>query len=221
MFELHILDSLTNNPQVNSIDNEVYEINNKISHLRTLTRQNDDAENSYKQEVESAVKYYSESSTHLQTLSIIPDNQSQYAVYLQEFNQYLYHMSQNIQQKRFEIHASMQNVISLLSEVQNVVINNRLGKWKRDQALAGNGAQFILSTLDEIQTWFRNLDELLTMARTFVNRMRVSSLPFDQLNLYREFNELYQDISKLFEDLVRSSFIVEKQPMQVMKVEKG
>ncbi|XP_055323870.1 signal transducer and activator of transcription 5B-like isoform X1 [Sitodiplosis mosellana] len=219
MYEQHILDSCANNPQLNYVDNEVLEINDKIKNLRTLIMHNNEAGNRYKHELEQCMLRYSESTKRIQEMSNMPktqDNEDRCAAFMEECKRQVCLMSDNINQRRIEIYSSIRTVIDLLDEVQKIVIHKRLGKWQRDQALAGNGAPLPLNALDEIQIWFEDLAELIWNTRTLIDTMRKSHMPLSQAN-FDGFEVAYREITNLLQNLIVSGFIVEKQPPQVMK----
>lgn len=220
MYEQHMLDSCTNNSQMNYVDNEVIEINDKIKQLRTLVMHNNDSGNRYKHEMEQCMLRYSESTKRIQEISNMPknpDNEERCVQFMEECKRQVCHMSDNINQRRLDIYNSVRAVIDLLDEVQKIVIHKRLGKWQRDQALAGNGAPLPLSALDEIQIWFEDLAELIWNTRTLIDTMRKSNLPLSSTNFSDGFEVAYRDITNLLQNLIVSGFIVEKQPPQVMK----
>lgn len=220
LYEQHILDSCTNNPQVNFVDNEVIEINDKIKHIRTLIMHNNDSGNRYKHELEQCMLRYSESTKRMAEMNAMPktaENEERCAVYVEEYKRQVCNMSENINQRRIEIYSAIRTVIDSLDEVQKIVIHKRLGKWQRDQALAGNGAPSPTNALDEIQIWFEELAELIWNTRTLIDTMRKCQIPLNQGNFSDGFEIAYREITSLLQNLIVSGFIVEKQPPQVMK----
>lgn len=220
MYEQHILDSCANNPQMSYVDNEVIEITEKIKHLRSLILQNNDIGTRYKHEMEQCMLRYSESTKRIQEMSNMPktpENEERCAVFMEECKRQVCVMSESINQRRLEIFSAIRNAIDLLDEVQKIVIHKRLGKWQRDQALAGNGAPLPLNALDEIQSWFEDLAELIWNTRTLIDTMRKSHMPLSQTNFNECYEVAYREITNLLQNLIVSGFIVEKQPPQVMK----
>lgn len=220
MYEQHMLDSCTNNSQMNYVDTEVIEINEKIKQLRTLVMHNNDSGNRYKHEMEQCMLRYSESTKRIQEMSNMPkspENEERCVAFMEECKRQVCVMSDNINQRRLEIFNSVRAVIDLLDEVQKIVIHKRLGKWQRDQALAGNGAPLPLPALDDIQIWFEDLAELIWNTRTLIDTMRKSNMPLSSTNFSDGFEVAYRDITNLLQNLIVSGFIVEKQPPQVMK----
>nr|XP_013119389.1 unnamed protein product [Stomoxys calcitrans] len=94
--------------------------------------------------------------------------------------------------------------------IQETVINE-LKNWQRNQALAGNGAPF-RDNLDDIQRCIVLLLELVGKILENVNAMQ--RIPLEHND---ECGELIVHVRQAQQVLVLSSFIVEKQPPQVMK----
>ncbi|KAM9321186.1 signal transducer and activator of transcription 6 [Gastrophryne carolinensis] len=99
--------------------------------------------------------------------------------------------------------------LKLLKSVQDQVLKI-ISVWKRRQQLAGNGALFdenLLPLQDRLETIFDIYEELIRMIKEFGTGQRV--LP----------QEFLDHISAGFATLIRSSFLVDKQPPQVLKTQ--
>uniref|UniRef100_A0A1A9W1Q5 Signal transducer and activator of transcription n=1 Tax=Glossina brevipalpis TaxID=37001 RepID=A0A1A9W1Q5_9MUSC len=94
--------------------------------------------------------------------------------------------------------------------MQKSVINE-LRSWQRNQALAGNGATF-RDNLDDIQRCIELLIEMIGKILDIVNTFQTKTL--DTSN---DLSELIAHVRNAQQLLILSSFIVEKQPPQVMK----
>lgn len=221
LYEQHILDSCANNPQMNYADNEAFEINEKIKNLRTVIVHNNDLGNRYKHELENVMLRNNEATKRLQEVNSMaksPEDEERYAAFVENYKQRMCERSEIINSMRIEIFNAIRGAIDLLDEVQKVVIHKRLGKWQRDQALAGNGAPLPLNALDEIQVWFETLAELIWNTRTLIDTMRNKPhMAQNQANFTDGFEVAYREITNLLQNLIVSGFIVEKQPPQVMK----
>lgn len=89
--------------------------------------------------------------------------------------------------------------------------------WKREQQLAGNGMVFNNNNLETIQEWCEHLAELIWLNRQQIKEVELlrQRLPLDQSA--EPLTQLLADITQLLSSLVTSTFIIEKQPPQVMK----
>ncbi|XP_030371361.1 signal transducer and transcription activator isoform X2 [Scaptodrosophila lebanonensis] len=112
------------------------------------------------------------------------------------------------------------NIVALLRRsfmcyefLQDLVITE-LKNWRRQQALAGNGAPFNETTLDEIQRCFEQLEVFVTQLLSAVKEtIAVRLMNAEDIEL----TQLLEQIQCAQKNLVCSAFIVDKQPPQVMK----
>ncbi|XP_037912152.1 signal transducer and transcription activator isoform X3 [Hermetia illucens] len=100
-------------------------------------------------------------------------------------------------------------------ETVQVAVINELKNWQRSQALGGNGQPY-KDNLDEIQDWIEGLLEIITAARGVITKMLSYWEQYigDSKTILEGF---VRQVMHLQESLIISSFIVEKQPPQVMK----
>ena len=104
-----------------------------------------------------------------------------------------------------------------VKEVQAEVLDNELIAWKREQQLAGNGLQMTLS-LETIQEWCESLATIIWSTRQHVKELErlKTNLP-DNATTPITTQQLTAEITDLLSNLVTGTFIIEKQPPQVMK----
>lgn len=131
-------------------------------------------------------------------------------------------LSQNAQQllkMRLQLADKHHKTCQRLSELQAHFLDEQLITWKRQQQLAGNGAPFDAS-LDTLQQWCESLAELIWQNRQQIKKVELlrAQLPInippgqqDRLPV------LNSSITGLLSSLVTSTFIIEKQPPQVLK----
>ncbi|XP_034659878.1 signal transducer and transcription activator isoform X3 [Drosophila subobscura] len=96
--------------------------------------------------------------------------------------------------------------------LQELIISE-LNNWRRQQALAGNGAPFNESTLDQIQRCFELLESFIGHLLAAVKE----TLRVHIVNDEPELNNLLERVRSAQKNLVCAAFIVDKQPPQVMK----
>ncbi|KAJ8920971.1 hypothetical protein NQ315_015765 [Exocentrus adspersus] len=123
-----------------------------------------------------------------------------------------------LMQSRLAVAEKMKETFQLVSQLQTHVLDEELIRWKREQQLAGNGANFN-SNLDTIQEWCESLAELIWLNRQQlkeVERLKVK-LALDPPGVTDILPQLLAEITQLLSTLVTSTFIIEKQPPQVMK----
>ena len=121
---------------------------------------------------------------------------------------------------RMEFIDKMKDTINRLNLLQSKVLDEELISWKRDQQLAGNGATFS-SNLDIIQNWCESLADIIWHTRQHIKEAEILKNKFSyepQAMIMPDiFPSLNTQITQLLSSLVTSTFIIEKQPPQVMK----
>lgn len=111
---------------------------------------------------------------------------------------------------RSNILVDLNRIIGTYTTIQGSVISE-LKNWQRNQALAGNGAPF-RDNLDEIQRCIELLIEMVGKITDNINMMNMIRLDNND-----DISEMISRVRQAQQLLVLSSFIVEKQPPQVMK----
>ncbi|TMW52250.1 hypothetical protein DOY81_002653 [Sarcophaga bullata] len=111
---------------------------------------------------------------------------------------------------RSTILQDLNSIITRYNNIQEAVIQE-LKNWQRNQALAGNGAPF-RDNLDEIQ---QCIELLVKMVDTILDNANMMNMI--RLDNNDDISEMINRIRSAKQLLVLSSFIVEKQPPQVMK----
>lgn len=121
---------------------------------------------------------------------------------------------------RLSLVDKFKEVIQVTENVQSKVIDKYLNQWRMSQGLAGNGAPpSSANNLDIIQGWCEHLADILWNTREqikMVSKYR-KQLNVDEQNLPDFLPELFVKVTNLLEHLITRSFIIEKQPPQVMK----
>ncbi|XP_074652131.1 signal transducer and activator of transcription 5B-like [Tubulanus polymorphus] len=128
-------------------------------------------------------------------------------------------MAQEILQARLNLAEKHNTTLQALSQVQHKVLEEELISWKRRQQLAGNGAEFD-NNLDSLQQWCETLAELIWKNRQQILNVAMlnTQLPMHMPTGRRDLMPYLQTtITGLLSTLVTSTFIIEKQPPQVLK----
>ncbi|XP_014280381.1 signal transducer and activator of transcription 5B isoform X2 [Halyomorpha halys] len=123
-----------------------------------------------------------------------------------------------LMQNRINLSEKLKQTLSLITIVQSRILDEELIKWKREQQLAGNGAKFN-NNLDTIQDWCENLAEINWLNRHQIKEAErlKAKLPLDNQGVQDILPQLNAQITQLLSSLVTSTFVIEKQPPQVMK----
>nr|WRY74160.1 signal transducer and activator of transcription 1 [Athetis dissimilis] len=141
-------------------------------------------------------------------------------VQIEETERKLNALVAQISQSQLELVDHMKENIANLRQLQSQVLDEELIKWKREQQLSGNGVP-MQSNLNTIQEWCELLADLIWLTRQQVNNVsRINTKTIVELR-QPHLAELLDDMSKqvtgLLSTLVTSTFVIEKQPPQVMK----
>jgi len=132
-------------------------------------------------------------------------------------------MQAGIEQKYSKLSSMRKNLGSAfcssfheVKAVQTQVLDKELINWKREQQLAGNGLNMTLS-LESLQEWCEGLANIIWTLRQQIKQMEMlnSQIPDPQDD--NRLPELLSGITDLLSNLVTGTFIIEKQPPQVMK----
>ncbi|KAJ0169474.1 hypothetical protein K1T71_000778 [Dendrolimus kikuchii] len=125
-----------------------------------------------------------------------------------------------ISRSQMELVDHIKENITNLQQLQSQVLDDELIKWKREQQLSGNGFP-MQSNLNTIQEWCELLADLIWTTRQQVNNVtRINSKTIVELrqpHLGEMLDEMSKKVTGLLSTLVTSTFVIEKQPPQVMK----
>ncbi|TUD02851.1 Signal transducer and activator of transcription 5B [Bagarius yarrelli] len=112
-----------------------------------------------------------------------------------------------------------QRTLALLRKQQTVIVDDELIQWKRRQQLSGNGGPSE-GSLDVLQSWCEKLADVVWQNRQQLRRVdhltQQLPIPGPTEELLKELNTTITDIISA---LVTSTFIIEKQPPQVLKTQ--
>nr|XP_055031343.1 signal transducer and activator of transcription 5B [Misgurnus anguillicaudatus] len=124
-----------------------------------------------------------------------------------------------LQKYRQELAEKHQKTLTLLRKQQALIVDDELIQWKRRQQLAGNGGP-AEGGLDILQTWCEKLADMIWQNRQQIRRVEHLTqqlpIPGPTEELLAELNATVTDIISA---LVTSTFIIEKQPPQVLKTQ--
>ncbi|XP_021358172.1 signal transducer and activator of transcription 5A-like isoform X4 [Mizuhopecten yessoensis] len=138
----------------------------------------------------------------------------------QDINHTIKDMASQLVQIRLDFTENFQKTHSELEVLQQLVDQEVLS-WNRQQRLAGNGAEFDTRALATIQNWFEGLADLTWKNRNQVSQMESfgQDFPIDVPQGIQDIvSRLRGSVNNILTGLVRSAFIVECQPPQILKV---
>lgn len=122
-------------------------------------------------------------------------------------------------QRRLALVEKLQETLERLTALQQRVLDRELISWKRDQQMAGNGRPFDECRLNTIQEWCEQLAEIIWQNRHQIKECErhCTKLPLPAPGGVDMLPSLNQHITRLLSSLVTSTFIIEKEPTQVLK----
>ncbi|XP_076677869.1 signal transducer and transcription activator Stat92E isoform X2 [Andrena cerasifolii] len=213
--------------KVGLISDAVAEIAQHVESLRRRTQETGEDLRKMEQEQEAfAISYHecTKLNAHLQHLATQPQNQQNLDLekkirrQTEQQEQLLNHKVAGLMQLRLTLADKLKDTITRLNSLQSRVLDDELIRWKRDQQLAGNGTPFN-SNLDTIQEWCESLAELIWLNRQQIKEAERLKQKFalEPPGMQDILPTLNSQITQLLSSLVTSTFIIEKQPPQVMK----
>ncbi|XP_066996363.1 signal transducer and activator of transcription 5B isoform X2 [Anabrus simplex] len=203
------------------------EIAQQLDYLRRRTQETGEDLRKMEQEQEAFALQYHECTklnAHLQHLQTQPKNQQNVELenklrrQKEMLEQMLNQKVASLMQLRLTLADKLKDTISHLNTLQSRVLDDELIRWKREQQLQGNGAQFN-NNLDNIQEWCESLAEIIWSNRQQIKETERLKLKFnlDPQGVVDILPNLNNQITQLLSSMVTSTFIIEKQPPQVMK----
>jgi len=137
---------------------------------------------------------------------------------LEQIDSTLRSESENVMKDRVMLVDRCRESLNRLSALQNRVLDTELELWRRGQQLNGNGVAYNGITLDEIQEWCEGLAECIWQSREHIRRLQIMCQNYtSQLYVTDNLFGLMDLTTTLLHRLVKSTFVIEKQPPQVMK----
>jgi len=132
-------------------------------------------------------------------------------------------IQQQFQQLNVHQTAVLSNMIQLFEQVKQLqtrVLDLELIGWKHRQKSAGNGYKMPENKLDRLQVWCSGLAEIIWQMRQQVNTLKSLNSRFSDGNSQQQAQQIEMflgNITELLSNLVTGTFVIEKQPPQVMK----
>lgn len=125
---------------------------------------------------------------------------------------------QTVTHERSTWYQEADRILQCVVTEQTIVVDH-LNAWKRGQQLSGNGGMFKPDQIDQIQPWFEYLAQILWHVKLTIDyfisdvaRMLTKETAYQDL-----VPSLLSTTQGLLYQLIRHSFVIEKQPPQVMK----
>ncbi|XP_018414337.1 PREDICTED: signal transducer and activator of transcription 5B [Nanorana parkeri] len=212
---------------VDTMPQKHLQINQTFEELRLITQDTENGLKKLQQTQEYFIIQYQESlriqAQFAQLPQLTPQERMPREATLQQrqasLENWLQREAQTLQQYRLDLSEKHQKTLQLLRKQQTIILDDELIQWKRRQQLAGNGGP-PEGSLDLLQTWCEKLAEIIWQNRQQIRRAehlcQQLPIPGPVEELLAELNATITDIISA---LVTSTFIIEKQPPQVLKTQ--
>ncbi|KAF4084574.1 hypothetical protein AMELA_G00107810 [Ameiurus melas] len=203
------------------------QINQMFEELRAMTQETENDLRKLQHSQEYFIIQYQESlriQAQLSSLaSLAPAERVQRETSLQSrkatLEAWITREANTLQKHRQDLAEKQQRTMALLRKQQTVIVDDELIQWKRRQQLAGNGGP-PEGSLDILQSWCEKLADMVWQNRQQLRRVdhltQQLPIPGPTEELLKELNATITDIISA---LVTSTFIIEKQPPQVLKTQ--
>uniref|UniRef100_A0A8C7WQD5 Signal transducer and activator of transcription n=1 Tax=Oryzias sinensis TaxID=183150 RepID=A0A8C7WQD5_9TELE len=220
--------NVANQGTEHSVMSQKYQqINQAFEELRLLTQDTENDLRKLQHNQEYFIIQYQESlriQAQLSSLAALPpaDRQLREPTLLSKratVEAWLTREANTLQKYRLDLAEKHQKTLQLLRKQQTIILDDELIQWKRRQQLAGNGGP-PEGGLDILQSWCEKLAETIWQNRQQIRRAEHlrQQLPIPG-PIEELLNELNSTITDIISALVTSTFIIEKQPPQVLKTQ--
>lgn len=211
------------------------EINRELDALQVQTTKGTELHRQLETEQEQlSIKYheYQKVCSHLENAQRQASAYDQNAAFiLNKLNQQKTALEQNLNQRIMCLREKQNNIVEKLrenvkhnEEMLKRLLDKELISWQRNQQYAGNGRECEVAHLDTLQNWMERLSACiwhsLTQSKEAIRLIKQYCTSTEAV----ESNSNLNSLQSLFETIVNQlriitirSFIIEKQPPQVMK----
>ncbi|XP_065217021.1 signal transducer and activator of transcription 5B-like [Planococcus citri] len=149
-------------------------------------------------------------------------NNSQQAQQRSDQDQQFFYKSEELKQYLGFIMENLEGAHLYVSKLIHELYNTELGNWKRNQQAHGNGYNLDCRCLDLIQSWCKDLVEILSENKKQFKEMKLVA---DTIARYIGAIEVVNNViieldgqfTKLTHSLMKNTFVLELQPPQVLK----
>ncbi|XP_052865654.1 signal transducer and transcription activator-like [Anopheles cruzii] len=203
-------------------DSEVNEVFTTLQQLQIMVRSNENDNRNLTKEYEHLLLEVHELQKNRAQIDAV-ENPEMRAHRHSQITQHQKMVSDRLQLcsgRRIALVENFRKTILITNEMLNKVLNKYLAQWKINQGFAGNGASTIsANNLDTIQAWCESLADIIwnTQGQIRLAIKNKSKLHVEQEDVPDVLSQEIEDATSLLKTLVTSTFIIEKQPPQVMK----
>ncbi|KAB7505902.1 Signal transducer and activator of transcription 5B [Armadillidium nasatum] len=211
--------------QSNMVIDPSAEIVQQLEVLKARTRETADDLRQLASDQESfALQYhnctsYDASFASAKNHNVAPEVLRELQMKKQESEMLLNQRASGLINSRMNLQEKHKVTIDRLAAIQQRILDEELINWKKEQRMAGNGRLMCAGKLDQIQAWCDSLAEIIWLNRHQIKECErhLSQMPLKTGGYINLLPTLNEHITRLLSSLVTSTFIIEKEPPQVMK----
>lgn len=205
-------------------DGEISEIIQNIQNLHILVRSNESENRNLHKEYENfclQLHEFSKNTAQLESMEVTTvEMRERKEQILRGQQEQVDRAINELTGKRLNLVDNFREVIRRTQQVQSIVLGKYVTQWKVNQGYAGNGAPLLnTNNLDVIQGWCESLADIIWNTREQIRLVTKykKQVNADEQNLPDYLPALHTEITNLLMNLITSTFVIEKQPPQVMK----
>ena len=201
--------------------NEDMQLMNAIRELESMVKANEESNKILKLDYEAfALMYheYTKNNAEFEIASSKTLAMEDKKIHIENQKTQIQLFFNQIAAKRLNLVDQFKRVVSTTERILCKIVNINLVQWKKMQGLAGNGTPFV-NNLDRIQQYFECLADIIWNTKEQIRLAQKAKqiINLEEPNLTDYLPQLFSEITSLLTTLVTSSFVIEKQPPQVMK----
>uniref|UniRef100_A0A8C4Q9M0 Signal transducer and activator of transcription n=1 Tax=Eptatretus burgeri TaxID=7764 RepID=A0A8C4Q9M0_EPTBU len=211
--EQKILKNSGNGEQMYGMQQQQPEVPSKVKHIDLSIEQMRKRMQNLEQEIKNLEDFQDDFDFKFKTAQSRETFDGNWANTRKDEVKQLQEMLLQLDKRRQDLLKSMEELMGDIETLQNSVLNEELEEWKRRQQIACIGGP-PNTCLDQLQTWCTTLAESLLQVKQQLKRL-------DELQLKVSYNgdpipsqrpRIETQATQLFCTLVKSSFVVERQP---------
>lgn len=206
-------------PQFGFIDAEADNINEKLRKLNNDILMSEVKQKQFNHELENYTSLELEKEIYANVSEYTGEEEQLRMRSLDSLNLKNNELYLTIKQIAVDLMHDLGFIITEIEYVENTVISHRLGRLQRYQAFVANGERFPLSELRQTEEWYSTLGQRISATQSSIDDIRKIidrfKITFDNMNA--NVDQFFTRITALQHNLIVSGFIVEVQPLQVIK----
>ncbi|XP_075681082.1 signal transducer and activator of transcription 5A-like isoform X1 [Dermatophagoides pteronyssinus] len=201
------------------IQDSFQEINRDIQRIRKdLTETDEIIRQTFQDQEQLIVNYQDRQKTQTLLQNAQSNERAKIMKQLEIQENNLQTSTETLMKQRSELLDRLRECSNAINILMTKVLDTELANWHRGQQLLGNGVIYTGYTLDDIQDWCEALADFIWQNRLQIKRMQITCTNYSPNQyLTDSLYNLMDANTAMLNRLVKNTFVIEKQPPQVMK----